>query len=81
MIHPLKKVTDLDNTHSSITFCLEPQGATAPRLSGDSQISGFMRIGVKGSVFGLVCPAQAYPAPKLTLVTEGIIRFAFASQR
>ncbi|XP_035704480.1 Down syndrome cell adhesion molecule-like protein Dscam2 isoform X15 [Folsomia candida] len=39
----------------------DPQGSTAPRLSGDTQISGFARMGMKGSTFGLICPSQSFP--------------------
>lgn len=44
-----------------LSFYLEPLGGTAPRFSGDMQHLGFMRIGMKGSAFGLICPAQSYP--------------------
>ena len=42
---------------------VEPHGATAPRFSGDMQISSFMRVGKKSSTFAMLCPAQAYPPP------------------
>ncbi|CAL8111485.1 unnamed protein product [Orchesella dallaii] len=42
----------------------EPHGSTAPRFAGDSKISAYTNVGIKGSTFGLVCPAQSYPPAK-----------------
>lgn len=46
---------------ATLNFYAEPLGGTAPRFSGDMQHLGFMRIGMKGATFGLICPAQSYP--------------------
>lgn len=42
-------------------YLLEPTGQTVPKVSGDGLNK---QIGISGSIIGLLCDAQAFPAPK-----------------